>query len=195
MLKHHSKSVHVLTVAEVPSSKSLLSPSGFIDSMSGTVPKPQDTYQLSTFTSACLYLPCTVSVYTLSQLSDSKLRSGNGAAENQPRVTGGRAERWARDQRCSWAYPGNLHNQEEVIQLQLNRLLKYKCSSHVKHIFEVWKIQYFTSELLPDKKKNHHPSPHSCPQKSVSMVSSLTAAGIYTNLSRRPQVHFYNKII
>lgn len=152
MLKHHSKSVHVLTVAEVPSSKSLLSPSGFIDSMSGTVPSPQDTYQLSTFTSACLYLPCTVSVYTLSQLSDSKLRSGNGAAENQPRVTGGRAERWARDQRCSWAYPGNLHNQEEVIQLQLNSLLKYKCSSHVKHIFEVWKIQYFTSELLPVKK-------------------------------------------
>lgn len=55
MLKQRSISVHVLTAAEMPSSKPLLSPSGFIDSMSGTVLNAQDTYQLSTFTSACFY--------------------------------------------------------------------------------------------------------------------------------------------
>lgn len=56
MLKCPSKSVHVLTVAEVPSSKSLLSPSGFIDSMSVFCPQSlRHSYQLSTFSSAWFY--------------------------------------------------------------------------------------------------------------------------------------------
>lgn len=37
-----------------------------------------------------LFLSCTVSVSILSQLSDSEPRSGNGAAQNQPRVKASR---------------------------------------------------------------------------------------------------------
>lgn len=56
MSKYLSKSVQVLTVAEMPSSKSLLSLSGFIDSMSVFCPQSlRHSYLLSTFSSACFY--------------------------------------------------------------------------------------------------------------------------------------------
>jgi len=57
MLQYASKSVHVLTDAEMPSSKPLLSPSGFIDSRSVFCSQPlRHSCQLSTFSSAWFYL-------------------------------------------------------------------------------------------------------------------------------------------
>lgn len=88
-------------------------------------------------------------------------------------------------------YPGNLHNHEEVIQLQLNRMLKYMLIPYETYYWSLKKyfnVFFFLHLRIIARQKVE-------PKKAVPLVSSLTTAGIYTKLSRRPQLHFYSMIL
>lgn len=101
-------------------------------------------------------------------------------------------------------HSGNVHHQEKFLQHRSHRLTKYNAHPMLnKHRFwgsEMFSMLSFssTSELLPNRKgreekktkqKQKYP-----PKAAVSLVPGLVTAGIYSNLLRKPQLHFFSKI-